>query len=265
MTIREIPREALFGRRPLEDLPNRRQRRAISAYVRSAEFARTYFLLLNTGKDLASLLLGGGALPGADTAIQGNATAVAATSLTNTGAAWTSDRYKGHIIFAGPNASGTGSKAWGVILTNSATVATIDRWYNPDTPGSQTAATTPNATASYAIGMSGFGAPWISLTENAGAPAAGDTQLTGELVVGTSAGLERVMATYAHTGGTATFTLTKAYTLTGGTSRTIQKAMFSNSAVDSANQLALFETAVPSPPVLVTNDQLTITETVTLS
>jgi hypothetical protein len=41
--------------------------------------------------------------------------------------------------------------------------------------------------------------------------------------------------------------------------------MFSNSAVDSANQLALFETAVPSPPVLVTNDQLTITETVTLS
>jgi hypothetical protein len=260
MTIREIPRELLFGNGSCA--PNNR---ALRRYVRSADFQRQAFLLLNIGKDLASLLLGGGILPGADTLLQGNATAVAATSLTNSVAAWTVDRYKGHIVFAGANASGTGAKAWGVVLSNTATVLTIDRWYNPDNPSSATAATTPNATAGYTIAMGGFAAPWISLTENAGAPAAGDTQLTGELVVGTSAGLERAMATYAHTGGTATFTLTKAYTLTGGTSRTIQKCMFSNSAVDSANQMALFETAVPSPPVLVTNDQLTITETVTLS
>ena len=236
-------------------------RRKLAAIAYSREFS---FLLTNAGKDMAALVLGGGVLPGADTNLSGFATSVTATSLTNTGAAWTVDRYKGHIIFAGPTNAGAGASAWGVILTNSATVATIDRWYAATTPAGA-AGTTPSGTCSYVIAMGGAAAAWFGLTENAGAPAAGDTQLTGELVVGTSAGLERTMATYAHTSGTSTYTLTKAYTLTGGTSRTIQKLGVFNSAVDSANQFMLFETAVPSPPVLVTNDQLTITETVTIS
>jgi hypothetical protein len=248
---------------PLPDAPrpNRLFRRKMSAFMRSREYA---FLLTNAGKDMAALVAGGGVLPGADTLLSGFATSVTATSLTNTGAAWTVDRYKWHVVFAGPNNAGTGASVWGVILTNSATVLTIDRWYTATTPAGA-AGTTPNGTCSYVIAMGGAAAAWFGLTENAGAPAAGDTQLTGELVVGTSAGLERTMATYAHTTGTATYTLTKAYTLTGGTARTIQKVGITNSAIDSANQAMLFETALPSPPTLVTNDQLTVTDTVTIS
>jgi len=163
-------------------LPNRKQRRAISALMR-----RHAFLLTNAGKDMAALVLGGGALPGSDTNVSGFATATSATSLTNSGASWTTDRYKGHIVFAGPNNSGTGSAVWGVILTNSGTVLTVDRWYAAGTP-SGSAGTTPNSTASYVIAMGGAAAPWIALTENSGSPAAGDTQLTGELVVCSSAG-----------------------------------------------------------------------------
>lgn len=250
------------GIHPLRDgRPNRAFRRRMSAFMRSREYA---FLLTTAGRDMVALVAGGGVLPGSDTALSGSATATSATSLTNSGASWTTDRYKWHIVFAGPNSSGTGADAWGVILTNSGTVLTIDRWYTATTPAGA-AGTTPNTTAHYVIAMGGAAAAWFGLTETATAPSASDTQLAGELVVASSAGLERTMATYAHTGGTATYTLTKAYTLTGATARTIQKVGIFNSSLDSANQAMLFETALPSPPTLVTNDQLTVTDTVTIS
>jgi hypothetical protein len=50
---------------------------------------------------------------------------------------------------------------------------------------------------------------YIGLTANSTAPAAGDTTLTGEIASGT---LTRAQATYAHTNGTNTYTLTKTFT-----------------------------------------------------
>jgi hypothetical protein len=48
-------------------------------------------------------------------------------------------------------------------------------------------------------------AKWVALTANTTAPAAGDTTLTGEITTG-GGGLIRKTGTYAHTGGTATYT-----------------------------------------------------------
>lgn len=74
----------------------------------------------NAGNDQLALVLGGGGdVPG----ITGTATSTTATSLTNTGASFTTDAYVGRIIVAGT--------VYGVITTNSGTVITVDRWYNP--------------------------------------------------------------------------------------------------------------------------------------
>lgn len=102
-------------------------------------------------------------------------------------------------------------------------------------------------------------ANYIALTENNTAPAAGDTALTGEL---TASGLGRAQAAYAHTGGASTYTLTKTFTSSDGTSRTINKVGVFNA---SSSGTLVFTTAVPSPPTLVSGDSLTITETVTIT
>lgn len=101
-------------------------------------------------------------------------------------------------------------------------------------------------------------ANWLALTENVTAPAAGDTALTGELA---AFGLARAQAAYAHTGGAATYTLTKTFTSSDVSTRTIQKVGVFNAS--SAGTL-VFSTAVPSPPALVSGDSLTITETVSI-
>lgn len=231
--------------------------RVAFALVRSMALLRT-----NTGKDFQSKVMGGDVFTNSTPA--GNATATSATSLTNSGAAWTVDMWRGHIVFAGPNNAGTGSRAYGIVLSNTATVLTIDKWYDPTNPGGA-AATTPNATANYIIAPGGGPAWWIALTEDTGQTLdATATALTGELVVGTSAGLERALCTYAHTTGASTYTLTKTFTLTGATARTIQRIGVFNSSRDATGQHMVFFSAVPNPPTLVTNDQLTITETVTI-
>lgn len=101
-------------------------------------------------------------------------------------------------------------------------------------------------------------ADYIGLTENNTAPADTDTALTGELA---TAGLTRAQATFAHTTGASTYTLTKAFTSGDATTRTINKIGVFNAA--AAGRMP-FTTAVPSPPVLATGDQVTITETVTI-
>lgn len=112
--------------------------------------------------------------------------------------------------------------------------------------------TASTGTGSYAA------ANYIALSTDATAPAAADTTLTAELV---GSGLQRQQAAYAHTGGATTFTLTKTFTSSDGTTRQINKVGVFNAA--SVGTL-VFETAVPSPPSLVSGDSLTITETVTM-
>lgn len=99
-------------------------------------------------------------------------------------------------------------------------------------------------------------ADFIGLTADATAPAAASTALTGEITTGT---LARAQATYAHTNGTNTYTLTK--TFTSDQSVTVAKIGVFNAGTGGT---LVFETLLNATATLVSGDQLQITETVTL-
>jgi hypothetical protein len=150
----------------------------------------------------------------------------------------------------------------GAISANTAglnTIIQVDRWTQP---GLTTTATTPSGTTAYAILSGGAPARVIALSTNATAPAATDTSLVGELN-NANGGLNRAKATYSHTIGTAAYTLTNTWTANAsdGTSNVINKMGVFNTLVSVAGIL-VFESAVTSPPTLVSGDTIQIVETV---
>lgn len=105
-------------------------------------------------------------------------------------------------------------------------------------------------------GTPGTAAKYIGLTANAGAPAAGDTALTGEIGSGT---LIRASATYAHTTSATSYTLTKTFT-------SDQTVLIHKIGVFDAvtTGTLVFETALSADASLVSGDTLAITETVNI-
>ena len=99
-------------------------------------------------------------------------------------------------------------------------------------------------------------ANYIGVSANASAPVAGNTALAGEVVGGT---LNRKQAVYAHTDGTNSYTLTA--TFISDQTITLQKIGIFNAPTGGT---MAFETALNAPAVLVSGDQVQITETVTL-
>jgi hypothetical protein len=107
-------------------------------------------------------------------------------------------------------------------------------------------------------------ANYLALTANSADPVATDTTLTGEITTA-GGGLVRAQATYAHTNGTSTYTLTKTFTANGSDSLPVTIAKIGVLNATSAGTLA-FETKPASPATLnASGDATTITETVTLS
>ncbi len=101
-------------------------------------------------------------------------------------------------------------------------------------------------------------ANFMALTEDATVPAEADTALAGEL---TGGGLQRAQATYAHTAGALTYTLTKTFTSSDATARKINKVGVFNAPTVGT---MMFETLSPSPPTLVSGDNVTLTSTITM-
>lgn len=102
----------------------------------------------------------------------------------------------------------------------------------------------------------------LSTTPAGTAPiiADGNTSLTGEITTG---GLGRALATFAMTAGATSYTLTKQFTATDATPRTVERVAVFNAA---AGGTMPFETAVPSPPTLASiGDQVTVTETINIA
>lgn len=95
---------------------------------------------------------------------------------------------------------------------------------------------------------------WMALSENGAVPAVGDTVLTGEI---TTNGLQRVQATYAHSGANTFFTLAHTWT-SAGVFTTVQKAALFNGS--SGGTLVLENTFTPT--ALQSGDQITVTWTV---
>lgn len=99
-------------------------------------------------------------------------------------------------------------------------------------------------------------ADYLGLTSDNTSPAAGDTTLTSEVASGT---LVRAQAIYAHSSGTASYTLTK--TFTSDQPITINKLGVFNAA---SGGTMVFETMLNDPAPLTSGDQLALTETITL-
>ncbi len=209
-------------------------------------------------RDWQSKLMGGGVGAAPIASYAGAATASSATTLTNSGASFPTagQGLSGCIVVACPNSSGTGSKVFGMIVSNTATVLTVDQWYDPTTFA---AGTTPNATASYVVLPGQLPAMWLALTSDSGAASASDTSLASEA---TTNGLGRALATYAHTAAASTYTLQKVFNATG--SLTVNKEANFASAVASTGPMP-FESAVGSPPALINGDQMTLTDTITIN
>lgn len=100
-------------------------------------------------------------------------------------------------------------------------------------------------------------AQWIALTTNTGAPAAGDTVLTGEISTG---GLARAQGTYTHTNGTTSYKITYTFTATA-TQTAVHKAGLFNASTAGT---MVFETNLSSDATLASGDTLTVEWTVNI-
>lgn len=201
-------------------------------------------LKVNAGNDAQADMMGGGA----SISSTGSSTAVGSTSLTNSGATWTTNEWTGHIVVT--------AARYGVVLSNTGTVLTIDKWYDPATPAG--AAGSNPATGTYVIVPGNAPAYWMAITTDSGSPASGDTTLASELAV---SGLVRALASYSHSAGVNTFALAKQFTNPDTTPRVINKMGIFNA--QNGGRL-VWESAVPSPPTLASaTDSITITDTVT--
>jgi hypothetical protein len=177
------------------------------------------------------------------------ATASSATTLTDSGSTRTLNQDAGYIIVAAVSAT---SVTQGIIVSNTSTagtVWTVVSWSNG----------TPSATGGYIILGQPAGMAYLAVTSDAVAPGAGDTTLASEA---TTNGFSRVAGTYAHTGGTNTFTISNTFTASG-TLTVNKEAMFNSGYVASPSGTMGFESAEPNPPTLVSGDTLAQTVTVT--
>lgn len=192
----------------------------------------------------------------------GNATATSATSLTNSGASFPTagQGLAGCIVVASRNSSGTGATVYGTIVSNSGTVLTIDQWTDP-TSTTGAAGTTPNATGAYVILPGQNPAGWMGITSDATTPTTADTSLTSEL---TTNGFARAVGTWAHTAAGSTYTETHLWTCSGGAGTAINKYAMFGAANPTAGGVMPFESAVPSPPTLLSGDTVQLTITITV-
>ena len=206
---------------------------------------------VNSGNDLEAGALGGDIV--GDT---GTSTGVTATTLTDSGKAWTTNAFAGHMVWSG--------SVYGVVLSNTGTVLTVDRWYVPATPGGS-AGTTPS-TGVYVIAPGQAPAMFMAITANATAASATDTTLTAEITTA-GGGLIRKQATYAHTAGASTYTMTATFTANGSDSLpvTVAKMGTFNSIVGGSGRM-LHETLLSPGTATLTSsgDPVTNTNTITM-
>lgn len=216
-------------------------------------------LLTNIGRDMWADMLGGKIVTQ-----NAPATATGATSFTGTGSTWTaSNLATPELGLAGrrayfPVTGLTTAPVYGNIVSNTTSVATIDQWWT----AADGVGTTPASTNSFIIAPGTVGAVrFMALTTNASAAAASNTTLTGEI---TTNGGGRALATYAHTYGNATFTLQKAYAITGTLTAIHRMGLFSCLTAAGADPM-MYEAVLNLDATVGNGDTLTVTDTVTLS
>ena len=222
-------------------------------------------MLVNTGRDrLDQLFLGGTQL-----AYAGTATATAATSITATGTPWGVNAYANMMV-----STPTG---FAMVISNTSSVATLDRWYAYATPGAAAAAT-PGATTTFQILNGGPGAIFMGVSTTNSASVLTDTTMVGEIANGAPAGetniagtlpsgFVRQIGTYAHTAGATTSTVTGVFTANAADNFLpfiVYRMNLSISIMISTVTFMVYETLTSSSATIsIIGDQLTVTETIT--
>lgn len=218
-------------------------------------------LLTNIGRDVMCGMIGGFIPTGG---IGSPASATSATSITATGTPWTASNLgtpqlglAGFRVYA-PVTGITTPPVYGNIVSNTTSVATIDQWWT----GADGTGTTPASTNAFIIGAGGITSiRFMALTTNASAASASNTTLASEI---TTAGCGRSLATYAHTMGAATFTLQKAFSVTGTLTAIHRMGLFGALTSAGADPM-FFETVLNVDATVANGDTLTVTDTVTCS
>jgi hypothetical protein len=107
-------------------------------------------------------------------------------------------------------------------------------------------------------------AKWVGITASATAPAAGDTTLTGEITTA-GGGLIRQVGVYAHTIGTASYTITTTFTANGSDALPVtiaKRGIFDQLALGGT---LVFEALVsPTATLNASGDSVTLTDTVSV-
>lgn len=103
---------------------------------------------------------------------------------------------------------------------------------------------------------------YVALTASVTTPAATDTTLTGEITTA-GGGLLRAQATYAHTAGTNTSTLTKTFTANGSDALPVTLAQIGVFNASSVGTLGYHTAFTATATLSASGDNVTVTETVT--
>jgi len=107
-------------------------------------------------------------------------------------------------------------------------------------------------------------ADYMAVTANSTAPSATDTTLTGEITTA-GGGLVRKQATYAHTVGAATSTLTATFTANGSDTLPVTLNKIGIFNASSAGAMPFTSLLTPAAALNSVGDAVTITETITKS
>jgi hypothetical protein len=192
-----------------------------------------------------------------------SSTAPTATTFTTDGVNIPVNSLTGRLIATG--------SVFAIVQTNTSaanSVLTVDRWYNADAlPANvNTAAATTPAAGLWMVLPGNCPGAYMGLTATATTAVDGDTVLTGELNAAGAAGLNRQLATYAHTAAGTTSTLIKTYTAAAADTLPVTVAQMGVfQGVVLAFSRMIFRTVLNATMAFsLIGDQGTITETLTL-
>ncbi len=225
-------------------------------------------LLTNIGRDIWSGWTGGFIAAGATTASP--ATTVTTSAVTVTATPLTASH-----LTAAVQVGVSGMRIWFPVtgittapvyancVSNTTSVITIDQWWKVD----DTTGTTPANTNAFQLAPGGVGAiRFMGLTTDASAASAADVVLATEI---TNNGANRQLATYAHTFGANTLTLSKQFSITGTLTAIHKMGLFpclpQGGTTEGLGGACFFETVLNADATVVNGDTLTVTDTITLA
>lgn len=228
----------------------------------------------DVGSDLNGMLVTGSATaPTATTFTSATALPTAAAGSGNTG-------LQGHILFVANSLASAAFSGgvFGVIVSNTASVITVDQWYAIPVTGA--VGTTPAADSAGIVLPGGSFGAWIALSTDTTTPAATDVFYTSGLwsngtttdatiTEQTASGLARAFCGYGSSTSPSfpaaqEYQFQHTWTYTGSTSVTIAKVILANSA-GVAGSIPLLDTLLSATATLsASGDTVQVTWTVTL-